>query len=81
MDAFEKLRKQIETTIPEDELGEFESKLRTLFSSSLGREVLELLNLTFVRVALFVPGDPHAGSYNMGHADLVNYFNDVTERG
>ena len=82
MDAFERLRKQIEITKQDTgtDLDKIDRTIAEAFSTHAGKEALKILTDLFVDVQLFVPSDPHATTYNLGHADLINYFKDCVKQ-
>lgn len=78
MGEFEKLRRQIEDLNKKDDGGgaDIERCFRDLFSTVEGERALQYMSDLWLDTQVFVPGDPHGTSYNLGHADLINFFKD-----
>lgn len=49
-------------------------KIGRLFSTHLGKDVLEILNNTFYNTVSFTPGQPDVGAFKEGQRDLVQIF-------
>ena len=83
MDAFEKLRKQIDAH--KENIGmsvdDIDRVFAEAFSTHIGKQALKLMSELWLDTQLFVPGDSHVTAYNLGHADLINYFKDCVKQG
>ena len=82
MDAFEKLRKQIDAH--KENIGmsvdDIDRVFAEAFSTHIGKQALKLMSELWLDTQLFVPGDSHVTAYNLGHADLINYFKDCVKQ-
>ncbi len=76
MDAFEALLHQIKPEEKAQTLDEITKCFRNLFSTPEGQRALDFMSELWLDGQLFVPKDPHHSAYNMGHADLINFFKD-----
>lgn len=54
---------------------------KQLFSSEVGKSVLEVLTKEFHPDALFVPTDPQTTAYNLGRRDVIIYINQMLRYG
>ena len=77
-DPFEQLLSQAkETAGTATNTGELERKIKNLFSSPAGEEVLDLLSQLWVDIPLFVLDNPHYTTYKVAQADLINTIKDI----
>jgi hypothetical protein len=77
MDPFEQLKNEIDKHnqhLTEDD--RIERCFYNTFSTPEGEKCLKYMCQIWLDTQLFVPNDPYTTSYNLGHADLINFIKD-----